>query len=86
MSDSARELEKRLVYKEYLDALKKLTPREIQILKYVALNFTNEEIGKELCRSPYTIKKHRQNICNKLALKGKGALYEWCVNYSIYNE
>ena len=43
-----------------------LTKREIEVLRYVVLGLSNEEIGKELYISNNTIKIHIKNIMHKL--------------------
>lgn len=43
-----------------------LTPREIEVLRYVAEGKTNQEIAEELILSATTVKTHVQNILQKL--------------------
>ncbi len=43
-----------------------LTERELEILKYIAMGKSNEEIAKKLNVSTNTIKVHLHNIYNKL--------------------
>ncbi|MDX2213882.1 MAG: response regulator transcription factor [Oculatellaceae cyanobacterium bins.114] len=45
-----------------------LTKRELEILHLIVKGQTNNEIGKTLYLSPYTIKCHVRNIMNKLAV------------------
>lgn len=59
-----------------------LTEREKQIIELVKENKTSKEIGRDLNLSYKTIQNHRQNICNKLGLKGRNKLYEYAVNHS----
>ena len=47
----------------------KLTKREIQVLKLIAMEFTNEEIAKQLFVGKRTIDTHRQNLLQKLHAK-----------------
>lgn len=54
--------------------LVKLTPTELQILKLISQNKTNSQIAEELFRSVRTVENHRNNIVNKLGLKGPHAL------------
>lgn len=54
--------------------LTSLTPMELRVLKLVAGNRTNDEIGKELFISPRTVHTHRNNICTKLDLHGSRGL------------
>ena len=47
-------------------ALRTLTDREREILRYVARGFSNEEIGSQLFISPATVKTHLARIMSKL--------------------
>lgn len=60
-----------------IEALKILSPREIEVLEQVSLCKTNREIGIELGIATTTVKTHRRNICRKLQLKGRYALMKW---------
>jgi len=46
-----------------------LTPRETQVLRLVALGYTNRQIGVELGISIKTVETHRANIAGKLGTK-----------------
>lgn len=48
--------------------MSRLTPREIEVLKYVAAGKTTREIGMILGRSPRTIEKHRASVMAKLGI------------------
>lgn len=61
--------------------INKLTPTEKQILKLIALNKTSAQIADELFRSVRTIENHRNNICNKLELKGPHALLLYAIQH-----
>lgn len=66
------------VLPENLHFLSKLTPSERKILKYIANDKTNKEIGDLLFVSPRTVEKHRSNIIQKLNLEPKtNALLIW---------
>jgi DNA-binding NarL/FixJ family response regulator len=67
--------------KMYVEALKKLTPREVQVIQRVASGLTSKEIAEELDISHRTVQKYRQNICKKLGLSGYRSLFHWCNNY-----
>ncbi len=43
-----------------------LSQREIEVLQWVFIGKTNQEISDTLCLSPYTVKCHVQNIIQKL--------------------
>jgi len=48
---------------------KSLSDRETDVLKYVALGFTNKEIADKLFISTHTVITHRKNISSKLGIK-----------------
>ncbi len=50
------------------ETINSLTPTEKKILKLIAQNKTNKEIGEELFISYRTAEKHRSNIVSKLGL------------------
>jgi len=60
--------------KEQKKGLTALTPTERRILRLVAENKTNKEIGRELFISHRTVETHRSHICEKLELSGNRAL------------
>jgi DNA-binding NarL/FixJ family response regulator len=52
-----------------IDNIQIISERECEILKYVALGFTNKEISDKLCISVHTVITHRKNITFKLGIK-----------------
>lgn len=62
----------------YIEALKKLTPREIEILELVGEGYTSKEISGKLYIGVRTVQKHRERICRKLGISGYRGLFEWC--------
>jgi len=58
-----------------------LTPTERRILKLVAENQTNKEIGRELFISHRTVETHRTHICEKLGLSGNRALLKFAFDH-----
>lgn len=48
-----------------------LTPREIEVLSFVARGFGNKEIGDVLGTAPGTVKAHVQSILSKLGAKDR---------------
>jgi DNA-binding CsgD family transcriptional regulator len=54
--------------------LSQLTPMEVRVLKLVGENRTNEEIARHLFISPHTVHTHRNNIRDKLELRGARGL------------
>jgi DNA-binding CsgD family transcriptional regulator len=56
-----------------------LTPREIDVLKLVALGYTNKEIANNLFISTHTAISHRKNISEKLGIKTISGLTMYAV-------
>ena len=65
------------------DHEKHLTPREIQIIRYIAEGLTNHEIADKLFLSPVTIDTHRKNILAKLHLKNSAALVKYAADHKL---
>jgi two-component system, NarL family, response regulator NreC len=60
-------------------AHEQLTPREREVLTYIAEGYTNREIADELSISPKTVDRHRENIMAKLDLHGRVALVKYAI-------
>ena len=58
-----------------------LSPRELEVLRLVALGHTNQEIAKELYISTRTTEMHRASIMRKLRFDTRAQL----VNYALAN-
>lgn len=54
--------------------LEDLTPRELEIIKYISQGFTNPQIGKKLFISPRTVDTHRTNIMRKIDVHNVASL------------
>jgi DNA-binding NarL/FixJ family response regulator len=67
--------------REEKTGLTSLTPTERQVLRLVAENKTNKEIGAELCMSHRTVETHRANICKKLEMQGPRALLQFALEH-----
>lgn len=63
--------------KKYVESVKVLTPREVEVLEQVAQGYTSSEIAKALHISTDTVKTHRKIICQKLDLQGYRGLFHW---------
>lgn len=59
-----------LPYQE-IDILNELTAQEFKVLRLASQELSNKEIGQKLSIAESTVKKHRENICRKLNIKGK---------------
>ena len=56
-----------------VDRIGGLTPREAEVLGWVGRGKTNEEIAKLLFISPQTVRKHLENIFEKLGVRNRTA-------------
>lgn len=56
-----------------------LTPREREVLTYIAEGLTNREISDQLNISPKTVDRHRENIMSKLDLHSRVALVKYAI-------
>lgn len=68
------------VIKDKLDYKKILSPRELEILRFVGEGYASKEIANLLSISVNTVSRHRQNILEKLKVKNsiqafKGSFY-----------
>ena len=64
-----------------------LSDREIEVLKAVALGFSNKEIADQLCISINTVITHRKNITSKLGIKTISGLTVYALlNHLIHAE
>ena len=60
-----------------------LTKREIEIIKYIAQEFTTPEIARFLGLSPHTIDKQRRNLLSKLKVRNTVGLVKWAIEKEI---
>lgn len=65
---------------KYVEALKILSVREVQVLDLVLEGHTNSEIGEILYISKNTTIVHKKNITKKLGLRGRNSLFKWGIN------
>jgi DNA-binding NarL/FixJ family response regulator len=60
-----------------------LTPREMQVLRHMALGLSNKEIAKSLTISVETVKEHVQNILRKLSVNDRTQAAVWAVRRGL---
>ena len=59
----------------------RLTSKEIEILKKIAIGFTSQEIANIQCRSYHTVTTHIRNIYKKLSVNSRAeAVFKACQN------
>jgi DNA-binding NarL/FixJ family response regulator len=61
----------------------RLTKRELEVLKMIALEMTNDEIAKGLFISKRTVDTHRQNLLNKLHVKNTAGLIKAAYSFNL---
>jgi two-component system, NarL family, response regulator NreC len=61
----------------------KLTPREREVLRLIALGHTSVEIAEKLGLSPRTIETHRARIHRKLALDTRAQLVRYALQHEL---
>jgi DNA-binding NarL/FixJ family response regulator len=64
-------------------ALRVLTPREVEVLRLVAEGRTNQEIADQLTLSIKTVQTHRANVMEKLDLRDITHLVRFAVRYGL---
>lgn len=60
-----------------------LTPREREIVRYVAQGLSHTEIGDKICISPRTVDTHRTNIMRKLEVHSIAELIKMALQLKI---
>jgi two-component system response regulator NreC len=60
-----------------------LTPRELEILRLIALGHTNAEIGTQLYLSIRTVESHRAHIQQKLRRSTRAELVRYALDHGL---
>lgn len=60
-----------------------LTPREMEVLRLIAMGHTNREIADELIISPRTVESHRANLIGKLDLHSRVELVRYATAHGL---
>ena len=61
----------------------RLTPRETQVLRVVAMGLSNQEIGDSLEISVETVKEHVQNLLRKTGLNDRTQAAVWALRHGL---
>ncbi|MFT6926381.1 MAG: two-component system nitrate/nitrite response regulator NarL [Psychromonas sp.] len=67
-----------------LSPFEKLTQREVEILKKIAIGKSNKAIANTLNITEGTVKVHVKNLLKKLALKTRVEAAIWAVEHKVY--
>lgn len=65
-------------------AVEQVTPREREILCMIARGLSNDAIAASLCRSQFTVRKHRQNLMDKLGLRNAAEITAYAIKHGLY--
>lgn len=68
---------------EGMDENTPLSTRELQIIRLIAGEHTNEEIANKLSLSKRTVDNHRQNMLNKLQLRNTAGLVKYAFLHGL---
>jgi two-component system, NarL family, nitrate/nitrite response regulator NarL len=60
-----------------------LTKREVEILRLIRQDFSNQQIADELYLSVYTVQTHRKNIMSKLNINTSTALMKFIMENNV---
>jgi two-component system response regulator NreC len=60
-----------------------LTPREVEVLRYIVQGYTNRQIGEELSISVRTVEGHRANLSGKLGLHSRVDLVRYAREHGL---
>ena len=63
-----------------LDAL---TPRETEVLRLIAQEFSNQQIAEKLFISVRTVDTHRRNILEKIQAKNTAGMVKYAIQHRI---
>lgn len=63
------------------DSEKAISPRELEVLKLIALGLLNKEVADRLNISLNTVLSHRKNITAKLGIKTVSGLIFYCISH-----
>lgn len=63
--------------------IRQLTPREMEVAKYIVQDFSNKEIGEKIFITESTVETHRKHIKEKLKARNKRELYAILRSYEL---
>lgn len=63
-----------------------LSPREQEVLRLVALGYTNQQIADELFLSVKTVETYRARVMEKLSLKSRSALVRYALRHGLLDD
>ncbi|WP_051321410.1 response regulator transcription factor [Chrysiogenes arsenatis] len=79
----ARRTARKLRTSDSVPPVASLTKRELEVLRLVALGYTQQEIAEELGVSSKTVETHKSNIMEKLNTKKRSTLVKYALAHGI---
>lgn len=70
-------------YETESSSINSLTPREKEVLEYLAEGLSNEDIGYILSISKHTVARHRENLMRKLELHSRTELVKYAIRKGL---
>jgi DNA-binding CsgD family transcriptional regulator len=64
-------------------AMSELTPREIEVLRLLAVGLSNPEIAEHLILSVFTVQSHLRSIFSKINVKSRAAAVHFAFEHSL---
>lgn len=68
------------------DAYERLSEREREVLKFIALGYTANDVAEKLSLSPKSVETYRARIMEKLNLDNRPALVQYALSRGLLNE
>jgi two-component system response regulator NreC len=68
------------------DSYEMLSPRERQVLRFIALGHTNQQVADMLCLSVKTIETYKARLMAKLDLTGRAALVRYALQRGLLEQ
>lgn len=65
------------------NGLSLLTEREIEVLKMIAEEMTNQEVADKLFISPKTVETHRKNLMKKIGVNNTLGIYKFAAKHKL---
>ncbi len=65
------------------EVVEPLTPRETEVLRLIALGYTNRQIAEKLTISVRTVETHRANLTDKLGLRSRVELVRYAREHDL---
>ena len=82
-SDSIKETYTSFLFDKKQDEMLPLTPREKEVLKLIAQEYTTQEIAEQLNLSRYTIEGYRKTLLGKLNVKNLAGLTRYAMKLGL---